>query len=155
MGNRTAKKPGEAGDGCLFCRIIAREINAHIVFEDSASLAFLDHRPLFPGHCLLVTKKHYATLYDLPAEEIGPIFSNAQMLAQAVQRAMQGDGSLVAMNNIVSQSVPHFHIHVVPRKRGDGLRGFFWPRHKTTEEELAAVQQRIVAVLKELPLKRG
>jgi histidine triad (HIT) family protein len=151
MTKRAATKPGEDVEACLFCRIIAREESAHIVFEDSVSLAFLDHRPLFPGHCLLVTKKHYTTLYDLPADLLGPIFSNAQRLAEAVQRALQADGSFVGMNNIVSQSVPHFHIHVVPRKRGDGLRGFFWPRHKTTEEELAAVQQKIVTALTDSP----
>jgi histidine triad (HIT) family protein len=147
MAKRVAKEANEAEVACLFCKIVARETNAYIVLEDSISLAFLDYRPLFPGHCLLVTKGHYATLYDLPHDLIGPFFSNAQMLAQAVQRAMQADGTFVAMNNIVSQSVPHFHVHVVPRERGDGLRGFFWPRHKATGDELRAVQQRILTEL--------
>jgi histidine triad (HIT) family protein len=132
---------------CPFCQIVARETPAYIVFEDDISLAFLDHRPLFAGHCLLITRKHYPTLYDLPGDLIGPIFANARKLAQAVQTAMQADGTFVAINTVVSQSVPHFHIHIVPRKRGDGLRGFFWPRHKATEEELRAVQQTIVAAL--------
>jgi len=136
-----------AGSACPFCQIVARETSAYIVFEDDVSLAFLDHRPLFPGHCLLITKKHYPTLYDLPDDLMGPIFSNARNLAQAVQSAMQADGTFVAINNVVSQSVPHFHMHIVPRKRGDGLRGFFWPRHKVTEEELRAVQQTLVTAL--------
>lgn len=120
------------------------------MFEDSISLAFLDNRPLFPGHCLLITKQHYVTLFDLPADLVGPLFLNARALASAVQRAMDADGTFVAMNNIVSQSVPHFHIHIVPRKRGDGLRGFFWPRHKLAEEEGAAVQKAIIAALRDL-----
>lgn len=119
------------------------------MFEDAISLAFLDNRPLFPGHCLLVTKQHYATLYDIPSELIGPLFLSARMLSAAVQRAMDAEGTFVAMNNIVSQSVPHFHIHIVPRKRGDGLRGFFWPRHKLAEEEAGAVRNAIVAALRD------
>lgn len=134
---------------CPFCSIVTRATNARFVFEDPISLAFLDTRPLFPGHCLLITKQHYPTLYEIPSDLIGPLFLNAQMLAAVVQRAMQADGSFVAMNNIVSQSVPHFHIHIVPRKRGDGLRGFFWPRHKLIEEEAASVQKLIVAALRE------
>lgn len=134
---------------CPFCNIVTRATNAHIVFEDAISLAFLDNRPLFPGHGLLITKQHYATLYDIPSNLIGPLFSNAQMLAAVVQHAMQADGSFVAMNNIVSQSVPHCHIHIVPRKRGDGLRGFFWPRHKLADEEAAVVQKLIVTALQE------
>lgn len=142
------KRPTPAGDSpkpCAFCQIVANPGSARVVFEDAVSLAFLDHRPVFPGHCLLVTRQHYATLYDLPENLIGTIFSNARTLAQAVQRAMQADGTFVALNNIVSQSVPHFHIHVVPRKRGDGLRGFFWPRHKLSDEQLADVQKKIIA----------
>lgn len=144
---RAAREPNQAVDECLFCRIARRQFPARIVFEDAISLAFLDHRPLFPGHCLLVTKEHYVSLYDLPSDLIGPLFLNGQMLAQTVQRAMEADGTFVAVNNIVSQSVPHFHLHIVPRRRGDGLRGFFWPRHKATEEELAAVQAKLVAAL--------
>lgn len=133
---------------CQFCQIVARELAANIVFEDEISVAFLDYRPLFPGHCLLVTRRHYTTLLDLPKETIGPLFANAQLLTGAVQKAMEADGSFVAMNNIISQSVPHFHIHIVPRRRGDGLRGFFWPRHKMNDEELRAVQQKILDSVK-------
>jgi histidine triad (HIT) family protein len=148
MAKRAAKVPSpEPGEACQFCRIVSGEVSAKIVFEDQISLAFLDYRPLFPGHCLLVTKQHYATLLELPSDIVGPLFLNAQKLAAAVRRAMQAEGTFVAMNNIVSQSVPHFHVHIVPRRRGDGLRGFFWPRHKLTDEELQAVQNAIVNAL--------
>ena len=116
--------------GCLFCRIVAGEVAAAMVLEDELTLAFLDHRPLFPGHCLLIPKTHYETLTDLPEDLIGPLFGNARLLAGAVEQAMENDGSFVAINNRVSQSVAHLHIHVVPRRKKDGLRGFFWPRHK-------------------------
>jgi histidine triad (HIT) family protein len=116
--------------GCLFCKIISSELSANVVFEDDLTFAFLDHRPLFPGHCLLVPKQHFETLTDLPAKLIGPLFSNAQLLAQAVETALGAQGTFVAMNNRVSQSVPHLHIHIVPRNKGDGLKGFFWPRTK-------------------------
>jgi histidine triad (HIT) family protein len=135
--------------GCQFCRIVAGESKAKVVFEDRISMAFLDYRPLFPGHCLLVTKPHYVTLLDLPGDLLGPLFLNVQRLAGAVQQAMQADGTFVAMNNVVSQSVPHFHVHIVPRRRGDGLRGFFWPRHKSTEEELDQVQKKLINELKQ------
>jgi histidine triad (HIT) family protein len=117
-------------DACLFCRIVAGEVAAATVLEDELSLAFLDHRPLFPGHCLLIPKAHYETLADLPEALTGPLFGNARLLAGAVERAMQSEGSFVAINNRVSQSVPHLHIHIVPRRKKDGLRGFFWPRRK-------------------------
>lgn len=152
MPKRTAKAPSDEPEkACQFCGIVSGEVSANIVFQDRISVAFLDYRPLFPGHCLLVTKQHYATLLDLPADLVGPLFLDAQKLAAAVQRAMQADGTFVAMNNVVSQSVPHFHIHIVPRRRGDGLRGFFWPRHKVSPEELAAVQKTIVDALKPGP----
>jgi histidine triad (HIT) family protein len=115
---------------CLFCRIVAGDVAAATVFEDELSLAFLDHRPLFPGHCLLIPKAHYETLTDLPEDLTGPLFRNARLLAGAVEQAMESEGSLVAINNRVSQSVPHLHIHIVPRRKKDGLRGFFWPRRK-------------------------
>ena len=127
---------------CKFCEIASESV---VVFEDSISLAFLDHRPLFPGHTLLIPKDHYATLADLPPNLIGPFFSNAQRLAGAVERAMQAEGTFVAINNRVSQSVPHLHVHIVPRRKGDGLRGFFWPRQKyRNEEEMRRVQSAIV-----------
>ena len=115
---------------CSFCRIVAGDVAAATVFEDELSLAFLDHRPLFPGHCLLIPKPHYETLADLPEDLTGPLFGNARLLAGAVEQAMQSEGSFVAINNRVSQSVPHLHIHIVPRRQKDGLRGFFWPRQK-------------------------
>jgi histidine triad (HIT) family protein len=111
---------------CIFCEIV-RGGDA-LVLEDAVSAAFLDHRPLFPGHTLLVPKQHYETLTDLPPELAGPLFVNARLLARAVEEAFQAEGSFVAVNNRVSQSVPHLHVHIVPRRRKDGLKGFFWPR---------------------------
>lgn len=121
---------------CAFCSIAAGEAgDAQIVFDDEISVAFLDNRPLQYGHLLLVTREHHETLADLPAELIGPFFSNAQLLARAIESAMEAEGTFVALNNKVSQSVPHLHVHVVPRRRKDGLRGFFWPRHKYESDE--------------------
>jgi histidine triad (HIT) family protein len=120
-----------ANDVCAFCRIAAGEEDAaSIVLSEPHAVAFLDHRPLFPGHCLLVPRQHYETLADLPRELLEPFFATAQLLSRAVPEAMGKPGSFVAMNNIVSQSVPHLHVHVVPRLPKDGLRGFFWPRQK-------------------------
>jgi histidine triad (HIT) family protein len=130
---------------CKFCEIASQSV---IVFEDSISLGFLDHRPLFPGHVLLIPKDHYETLADLPPNLIGPFFGNVQRLTSAVERGMHAEGTFVAINNRVSQSVPHLHVHIVPRKKGDGLRGFFWPRQKyQDEDQLRAVQAAIVAEL--------
>lgn len=122
-------------DDCLFCKIARGEQASHVVFEDAISLAFLDHRPLFWGHILLMPKSHYATLADLPTALIGPFFANAQLLSRAVERALAAEGTLVVINNRVSQSVPHLHVHIVPRNRKDGLKGFFWPRVKYRDEE--------------------
>ncbi len=119
---------------CKFCQIAARELPSLVVFEDSISLAFLDNRPLFFGHTLLVPKQHTETLNDLPAGLIGPFFANVQRLTRAVERGLEAEGSFVAINNRVSQSVPHLHVHIVPRKKKDGLRGFFWPRHAHPDE---------------------
>lgn len=115
---------------CAFCEIVSGGTGAEVVFEDETSLGFLDHRPLFPGHTLLIPKTHYETISDLPDEVVGPYFSNVRLLAGAVESAMEAQGTFVALNNKVSQSVPHLHVHVVPRRRKDGLRGFFWPRRK-------------------------
>jgi histidine triad (HIT) family protein len=135
-------------DDCLFCRIVAGEIPAVVVFEDKNTVAFLDHRPLFPGHTLLVPREHFETLGDLPVAQVGPLFENAQILSRVVQAAMEAEGSFVAMNNRVSQSVPHLHVHVVPRRKKDGLKGFFWPRTKyKADEEMLLVQQKIAAAL--------
>jgi histidine triad (HIT) family protein len=124
-----------AAEGCLFCSIAAGDQHAHVVFEDEISLAFLDHRPLFPGHSLLIPREHHETLWDLPDELIGPLFANAKFLSGAIRAAMESQGAFVALNNVVSQSVPHLHVHLVPRNRKDGLRGFFWPRRKYDSEE--------------------
>ncbi len=138
----------EAFMPCLFCGIVNGEVSASIVFQDDISLAFLDHRPLFPGHCLLIPKNHFETLNDLPTELVGPFFKNVQLLARAVELALEAEGSFVAMNNRISQSVPHLHVHVVPRRKKDGLKGFFWPRNKyENEEELLNVQKSIQAAI--------
>jgi histidine triad (HIT) family protein len=121
----------------IFCQMIRGQGVHYQIFEDELTVAFLDHRPVFPGHCLLVPKGHFATLVDLPRDLLEPLFGNAQRLARAVQQAMQADGTLVLMNNRVSQSVPHFHIHVIPRSKGDGLRGFLWPRQAYPDEAAA------------------
>ena len=123
---------------CAFCRILGGEVDAHVVLEDDDTLAFLDHRPLFPGHVLLMPREHVETLPDLPDELVAPLFSNARLLARAMEEGLGADGSFVAINNRVSQSVPHLHVHIVPRRWKDGLRGFFWPRHKYESEAQAA-----------------
>ncbi len=126
---------------CKFCRIISRELPAYVVFEDEFSLAFLDHKPLFPGHSLLVPKSHYPTLPELPARLLKPLFADAALLARAMEVGLLAEGSFVAINNRISQSVPHLHIHVVPRRRRDGLKGFFWPRQRYRDEgHIQAVQ---------------
>jgi len=113
---------------CVFCSIVEGAVPAQVVLDDPVAIAFLDTRPLFPGHVLLVPREHHETLTDLPAELVGPLFERAQRVAGAVQAAMGAAGSFVALNNTISQSVPHLHVHVVPRNRRHGLRGFFWPR---------------------------
>lgn len=120
--------------GCVFCAIVGGERTADAVLEDDSCLAILDHRPLFPGHCLLLTRTHHATLADLPGDLLRPLFASTQLLARAVESALGAEGTFVAINNRVSQSVPHLHVHVVPRRRKDGLRGFFWPRQAYEDE---------------------
>ena len=133
---------------CLFCRVVTGDASAHVVLDDGTTVAFLDHRPLFPGHCLLVPRQHYETLTDLPEELVAPLFSAARRLARAVETAMGAEGSFVALNNRVSQSVPHLHVHAVPRRPKDGLRGFFWPRHRyASEGEAAEVAARLRSAL--------
>ncbi len=139
-------KPSSRGDPgqCTFCRIVGGTVESAVVFEDEVSLAFLDRRPVFPGHCLLVPKEQHETLDDLPGSLVGPLFANVQTLSRAVELGLNADGTFVAMNNRVSQSVPHLHVHVVPRRRGDGLRGFFWPRQRYTDEDhIREVQESI------------
>ncbi|MGH9073909.1 MAG: HIT family protein [Acidimicrobiales bacterium] len=132
---------------CSFCAILARTVPAEMVLDEPEVAAFLDHRPLFPGHVLVLPRAHHETLTDLPAGLIGPLFAATQRVAAAVVEATGAAGSFVAVNNRVSQSVPHLHVHVVPRRPKDGLRGFFWPRGRYAEGEAAAVADAIRAAL--------
>ena len=135
---------------CLFCRIAAGETPAHTVLETGRLVGFLDHRPVFKGHVLLVPRDHVVTLPDLPAALRDPFLAAGQRLAAAMVDGLDAQGSFVAVNNTVSQSVPHLHMHVVPRTKGDGLRGFFWPRTKySSEEEMAEYAARVAAALPE------
>ena len=134
-------------DGCVFCSIVRGDTPAHLVVEDDVAVAFLDTRPLFPGHVLVVPRAHHETLADLPHALVPPLFERVQRMAAAVQAAMAAQGTFVAMNNVVSQSVPHLHVHVVPRTKGDGLKGFFWPRTRYDDDaHAAAVAASISAV---------
>jgi histidine triad (HIT) family protein len=129
---------------CLFCRIIAGDVPAHIVLADREVVAFLDNRPLFKGHVLAAPRQHYETLAALPEHLVGPLFTQVRRLSAVMPQALGAQGSFVALNNTVSQSVPHLHVHVVPRTRGDGLRGFFWPRQKYADDaEAASFAQRL------------
>ena len=149
MAHRDAANTADAE--CLFCQIARGETSSHIVFKDEVSLAFLDHRPLFPGHCLLIPRTHYPTLADLPTEMIPALFSNPRLLAQAVEEGMEAEGSFGAMNNRVSQSVPQFHVHIVPRRKKDGLKGFFWPRQRYQgEEAMLQAQEAICSAIARL-----
>ncbi|MFG2086561.1 HIT family protein [Spirillospora sp. NPDC048823] len=124
--------------GCVFCEITEGKRSAHVVMDAPDALAFLDTRPLFKGHTLLIPRMHLETLTDLPADSLGAFFEHAQRLAAAMESVLGAAGSFVAMNNRISQSVPHLHVHVVPRNRKDGLRGFFWPRQKYDSDAEAA-----------------
>ena len=135
-----------ANENCLFCRIVTGEVPAVVVYEDDDAVAFLDHRPLFQGHTLLVPRKHVETLGELPVSLVEPFFKTAQLLSRVVEKALDAEGTFVAMNNRVSQSVPHLHVHVVPRRKKDGLKGFFWPRTKyKNEEEMLEVKKLIAS----------
>jgi histidine triad (HIT) family protein len=136
-------------DGCLFCAIVAGTVPAHMVAADDDTVAFLDLRPVFKGHTLVVPRRHVDNLVDLPAELIRPVFAMAQRLAAAMAGDFGAAGSFVAVNNTVSQSQPHLHVHVVPRNRKDGLRGFFWPRTKYADDaEAAEYADRLRAALR-------
>jgi histidine triad (HIT) family protein len=128
---------GTSGGQCVFCAIVRGEAPAEIVLDDPAGVAFLDRRPLLPGHVLLVTRSHVATLPDLPVADVGPFFALAQRLTRAVPRATGGEGAFVAVNNVVSQSVPHLHIHVVPRRHDDRLfsRNLAWTRRPYRDDD--------------------
>lgn len=132
---------------CVFCGIVSGETEAHVVLDDGSFVGFLDTRPVFKGHVLLVPREHVETLPDLPAALRDGFLAAAQQLAVGVKEALGAQGSFVAVNNTVSQSVPHLHLHVVPRTKGDGLRGFFWPRTKYADGEAAEYAARLRAVL--------
>ena len=133
--------------GCVFCQIVSGEIPGHVVLDQDDFVAFLDARPLFKGHVLLVPRAHVETLPDLPADLAAGFIEAAQRLATAVKDGLGAQGSFVAINNTVSQSVPHLHLHVVPRTKGDGLRGFFWPRTKYADGEAATYVERLRTAL--------
>ncbi|WP_248962704.1 HIT family protein [Sphaerisporangium perillae] len=128
--NENPATGGGSGPACVFCRIAAGAVPAQVVLADEVAVAFLDARPVFKGHVLVIPARHVETLADLPGEAVGPYFARVQAISRAVEKGLGADGSFVAMNNRISQSVPHLHTHVVPRRRKDGLRGFFWPRVK-------------------------
>ena len=130
---------------CLFCGIAAGTVPAHVVAADRLVMAFLDVRPLFKGHVLVIPRAHHETLADLPGALVAPLFGLVQQLSAAMPKALGSQGSFVGLNNIVSQSVPHLHVHVVPRTKGDGLRGFFWPRGRYADEDEAAQYARRLA----------
>ena len=131
------------GTPCVFCSIISGEVPAEIVLDEPDFVAFLDVRPLFKGHTLLVPREHVVTLPDLPAGLRDGFLEASQRLARAMVDGLGAEGSFVAMNNVVSQSVPHLHLHVVPRTKGDGLRGFFWPRVKYAAGEAGEYAARL------------
>jgi histidine triad (HIT) family protein len=134
---------------CPFCQIVNGKVPASFVFEDEQTLTFLDHRPVFPGHCLLIPRDHIETLVDVQPALLTAISANARLLAVSLEKALGAQGAFVAINNRVSQSVPHLHVHIVPRTKGDGLRGFFWPRQKYRDSEhMEEVRQAIASALK-------
>ena len=133
---------------CVFCAIVAGSVPAFKVIDSPEGVGFLDTRPVFKGHVLVVPRDHVIQLTDLPTAQLAGYFGLVQRVAAAVPAALGAQGTFVAENNIVSQSVPHLHTHVVPRTKGDGLRGFFWPRHKySSDDEAADYAQRIAAVI--------
>ena len=139
-GHPSAADGSEAGDraACLFCRIVDGLVPARIVLDDEVAVGFLDIRPVFPGHVLVVPRRHVVTLPELAPDEVGPLFERVRWVAAAVPEALGAQGTFVATNNVVSQSVAHLHVHVVPRTKGDGLRGFFWPRTTYRDDGQAA-----------------
>lgn len=140
-----------AAVNCIFCKIVQGEVTAAKVFEDEQTIVFLDNGPLFAGHCLVCPKTHYDTLMDVPMDRLAPLFSITQLIGRAVERGLGAEGSFVAVNNKVSQSVPHLHVHVIPRRRGDGLKGFFWPRRPYKDKaEMESTAQKLAAAIVDL-----
>lgn len=136
---------------CVFCDIVAGTIPADVVHENPTTVAFLDQRPVFKGHVLVVPREHHVTIADLPGDQVPAFFAEVQRIARLMPPALKAQGTFVAMNNVVSQSVPHLHCHVVPRTKGDGLKGFFWPRHKYKEGEQAAYGDLLRLALEDTP----
>jgi len=133
---------------CLFCAAVSGSLPVTVVLDEPDGFAFLDHRPVFKGHVLVVPRNHVVTLGELPPTSLGPYFSVVRRIALAVESGLAAGGTFVALNNRVSQSVPHLHTHVVPRTKGDGLRGFFWPRTKySSDDEMAEFAGKIIAAL--------
>jgi histidine triad (HIT) family protein len=154
-GDKNQLRQGNLQEECAFCQIAKQKTDNGIVFQDEISTAFLDKRPLFKGHCLLIPNEHYATVSELPSGLVGPFFKNVKVLAVAVEKGLHADGSFLAINNKISQSVPHLHVHIVPRRSGDGLRGFFYPRQQyASPEEAAGIKQAIMLAVTELQSKR-
>ena len=136
---------------CLFCAIVRGETESYRVYEDELTVVFLYHRPLLAGHCLVVPRTHVDDLTHLPDGLVAPLFGTVRLLSKAVEKGMAAEGSFVAINTKISQSVPHLHVHVVPRRRGDGLRGFFWPRQKYAgPDAMREVQQKVRAAVDRL-----
>ena len=134
-----------AAEACVFCRIVAGSEAARVL-EDEDCIGFLDRRPVFLGHTLIVPRGHHSTLQDVPAPLLGRLFTDVQLVTEAVERALGADGAWIAVNNKVSQSVPHVHVHVVPRRSGDGLKGFFWPRQRYASD--AQMQETAISLRK-------
>jgi histidine triad (HIT) family protein len=145
----TARGAGPVtNEGCVFDAIVDGSAPAHVVLDDGALLAFLDARPVFPGHTLVVPKEHWVTMADLPPALLGPLLEAGRQVAAAQRSALGAEGTFLAFNDVVSQSVPHVHLHVVPRRRGDGLRGFFWPRSRYSDQtEAAEIAARLRSAL--------
>jgi histidine triad (HIT) family protein len=142
--------PTPAGVDCAFCEIVAGRAEADVVFADGVAVAFLDRRPLFAGHTLVVPREHVVTLADLPPDAVGPFFRRVRDISRLLPGALAAEGTFVANNNVVSQSVAHLHVHVVPRRKGDGLRGFFWPRRQYEPGEAADTARVLRAALAEV-----
>jgi histidine triad (HIT) family protein len=137
---------------CVFCDIVSGSVAADVVLHDDVAVAFLDRSPLFHGHTLVVPRRHVVTLPELTTAEVGPFFERVRRIADAMPGALGAQGTFVANNNVVSQSVAHLHVHVVPRTRGDGLRGFFWPRHRYADGEAASIAD---ALRREVDVRTG
>jgi histidine triad (HIT) family protein len=148
-------QPPVFDENCAFCKLVQHD-DGFRVFEDEHTIAFLDHRPLFPGHCLLIPRAHLEAITDLPDFLLTPLFASVRMLSAAVELATRAQGTFVAANNRVSQSVPHFHVHIVPRTKGDGLKGFFWPRRKYKgPEEVASIISALHAAISQVQLRKS